>query len=43
MAENVLEPAAVMVGGGSVMASHERRTLAKRAVLWFTPPSARRF
>src|SRR5258705_12582488 len=37
MAENVLEAAAVMVGGGSVMASHERRTFAPRAVMWFTP------
>src|SRR5258705_7511699 len=36
-AENVLEAAAVRAGGGGVMASHERRTFAQRAVMWLTP------
>src|SRR5258708_1311118 len=36
MTEHVLDAAPVMAGGGSVMASHEQRTFAQRAVLWFT-------
>src|SRR5258708_56558 len=35
MAEHVPEAAVVMAGGGSVMASHERRTFGQLAVLWF--------
>src|SRR5260221_8372435 len=36
MAERVLEAAVVMAGGGSLMTSHERRTFAQWATMWFT-------